>query len=115
MKNLRTARNLALSITSFALSAAAAIGLISILAACGGRSGSTVSARGFVPKTGKKTMQAFSSEDELRAYLRKLADERKREAQRAAKNAAQPAAPMATTDSSAGLAKAADDAPENES
>ena len=83
MKNLRTARNFALSFTSFVISSIAVIALISALAACGKQSISTASARGSFPKAAKKTMRSFASEDELKAYLKQIAEERKREAQRA--------------------------------
>src|SRR2546423_4353948 len=111
MKNLRTARNFALSFTSFVISSVAVIALISALAACGKQSISTASARGSFPKAAKKTMRSFASEDELKAYLKQIAEERKREAQRATtknQGLAQPA--PAATESSAGLAKASDDA-----
>ena len=107
MKNLRTARNFALSFTSFVISSIAVIALISGLAACGKQSSSTASARGSFPKPAKKTMRSFASEDELKAYLKQIAEERKREAGRASSNqSANAPAPAATTAS--GLAKTAD-------
>src|ERR1051326_6771419 len=112
MKNLRMARNLALSFTSFLISSLAVAALISALAACGKQSISTASARGSLPKTAKKTMRSFASEDELKAYFKQIAEERKREAQRSAKSSTQALSPPAPAEaeSSAGLAKAADDA-----
>src|SRR5438094_418764 len=111
MKNLRTARNFALSFTSFVISSIAVIALISALAACGRQSISTASARGSFPKAAKKTMRSFASEDELKAYLKQIAEERKRQAQReTTKNQGLAAPAPAATESSAGLAKASDDA-----
>src|ERR1043166_5256755 len=112
MKNLRTARNLALSFTSFVISSVAVIALISALAACGKQSISTASARGSFPKAAKKTMRSFTSEDELKAYLKQIAEERKREARRSASSNNQSMAPPApaATEAQAGLAKASDDA-----
>jgi Beta propeller domain len=116
MKNLRTARNFALSFTSFLISSLAVIALISALAACGKQSISTASARGSFPKVAKKTMRSFASEDELKAYLKQIAEERKREARRSASSsnqALEAQAPAPATEPSAGLAKAADDKAES--
>jgi hypothetical protein len=113
MKNLRTARNFALSFTSFVFSSLAIIALLSALAACGRQSISTASARGSFPKAARKAMRSFGSEDELKAYLKQIAEERKREARGAATNqGAAPPAPMATSESVA-VSKAADDKPES--
>jgi hypothetical protein len=112
MKSSIPARKLALSVTSIALAAAALALMLTAFAAC---SGTAVSAP--VPnqpvdpawnKDAKKTMRAFASEDELKAYFRKLAEERKRVLMR---EAAKPAAPMATNETAAaqsadGLSKA---------
>src|SRR5437588_567463 len=106
MKNLRTARNFALSFTSFVISSIAVIALISALAACGKQSISTASARGSFPKAAKKTMRSFASEDKLKAYLKQIAEERKREAQRATKNGA--ADNMAPAAPATGLAQASE-------
>lgn len=113
MRNLRAARNFALSFTSFVFTSVAIIALISVLASCAGRSVSGAPTPGSgMPKTGKKTMRAFVSEDELKNYFRKLAEERKREAGRASSNqSANAPAPAATTAN--GLAKAADDKQES--
>lgn len=70
----RPYRTLALSGTSFVMSLAATLLVVIALAACAGTPSNT-SAAG---KTGKKTMRAFASEQELKAYFRKLAEERKR-------------------------------------
>src|SRR5437868_145875 len=114
MKDLRVARTFALSFTSFVFTSLAVIALISVLASCAGRSVSGASTPGLgTPKTGKKTMRAFASEDELKSYFRKLAEERKREAGRSSSNqSANAPAPAATTAN--GLAKA-DDSKDKES
>jgi len=113
MKNLRAARNFALSFTSFVFTSVAVMALISVLASCAGRSVSGAPTPGLgTPKAGKKTMRAFASEDELKNYFRQLAEERKRAAGRASSNqAANAPAPAATT--ADGLAKAADDKTES--
>src|SRR6266478_5455210 len=104
MKNFRTARNLALSFTSFVISSIAVVALISALAACGKQSISTASARGGFPKAANKTMRSFASEDELKAYFKQIAEERKREARRSASSSNQSleAPAPAATESSAG-------------
>jgi hypothetical protein len=91
MTNFRKARNLALSFTSFVLSLAAVIGLISALAAYGNKRVSGASAPSIPATKAKKTMRSFGSDEELRAYLRKLAEEQKREQVRRAAEAPAPA------------------------
>src|SRR5256714_1760043 len=116
MENRRTARNFALSFTSFVISSIAVIALISALAACGKQSISTASARGSFPKAAKKTMRSFASEDELKAYLKQIAEEGRREAQRATtknQGLAQPAPAANESVATAGLAKASDDKAES--
>ncbi len=115
MRNLRTARNFALSFTSFVFTSVAIVALISVLASCAGRSVSGAPTPGLgTPKTGKKTMRAFASEDELKSYFRKLAEERKREAGRAQSNQGPLAnAPAPAATEASGLAKAADDKQES--
>ena len=84
MRNIaRPARTFALSATSFVFTLLATLFVISVLAACAGRPVSSATAGG-VPwkKTNKKTMRAFSSEEELKNYFRQLAEERKRVAAR---------------------------------
>ena len=77
---IRPARTFALSATSFVLSAIATVFVLSLLAACAGRSVSSAPGSaltgGKVPA--KKTMRAFGSEEELRNYFRQLVEERKR-------------------------------------
>src|SRR2546430_3228065 len=115
MTNLRTARSLALSFTSFVICSIAVIALISALAACGKQSISTASARGSFPKAAKKTMRSFASEDELKAYLKQIAEERKREAQRATTKNQGLAAPAPAANESVATAgaKASDDKDES--
>ncbi len=106
MRNFtRPGRTFALSATSFVLSLVATLFVISILAACAGRPVS--SAPGFPgKKTGRTTMRAFGSEDELKNYFRQLAEERKRELAkgRSGSNANAPA-PTAAAAQSTSLAK----------
>jgi hypothetical protein len=101
---VKTARTFALSATSFIFSAIAAVAVISALAAGTGRPVSSAPASNStsIPWTtsGKKTMRAFGSEDELKNYFRQLAEERKRVLARGQRESpAQPPAPMASTNS----------------
>ena len=106
----RPARTLALSATSFVFFALITTVFIALLAACVSR---PVSGAGSLTatmiKTGKKTMRSFGSEEELKAYLRKLADERKR-GQRGVMAEADSAAPAPAQNQTAekSLAKAGD-------
>ena len=107
MNNFRIARNFVLSFTSFVLSLAAVMGLISALAAGGNRSASGASAlRSGSARTAKKTMRSFGSEDELKNYFRQLAEERRREQTVRAKSEAQAPAPGTANQVATGLAKA---------
>ncbi len=103
MKNFaRPARTFALSATSFILSAIATVSVISLLAACAGRSVSSAPGFNLVPgkEPAKKTMRAFGSEEELKSYFRQLAEDRKRELarnrQQTMANAAAPPAAQAS-------------------
>jgi len=87
MNNLRRARNFALSITSLVLSMAAIVGLLMALAAYSNRPVNGAAPPRPIPPTAKKTMRSFGSDEELRAYLKKLAEEQKRD-QRARAEAA---------------------------
>src|SRR5256712_8866978 len=98
---IKPARTFALSATSFIFSAIAAVLVITALAACAGRSASSApkpntpdpSALAW-NKDAKKTMRAFGSEDELKNYFRRLAEERKRALERTRREAgANPPAP----------------------
>lgn len=113
MNNLRKAQNFALSFTSFVFFSVVVVALISALAAGSKQAFPTASARGSFPKAAKKNMRSFGSEDELKAYLKQVADERRREARRAATNQGVAAPAPAATESSVGLAKAADDKAES--
>jgi len=91
---IKPAGTFALSATSFIFSAIAAVLVITALAACAGRSVSSApkpntpdpSALAW-NKDAKKTMRAFGSEDELKNYFRRLAEERKRALERARREA----------------------------
>src|SRR5690242_8034211 len=103
----RPARNFAISFTGIVLAAFAVLFLVSALAACArgpatigrGSSVSTVA----MAKTGKKTMSAFGSEDELKKYFKKLMEERQREWTRRSKEAP---APMASANAASAPMKA---------
>ena len=83
MRNIaRPAGTFALSATSFVLSLLATLTVIAVLAACAGRPVSSATAGVPGKKTDRKTMRPFTSEEELKAYFRKLAEERKRVARR---------------------------------
>jgi hypothetical protein len=84
----RPARTLALSATGLIFSAIATVFVISLLAACAGRSVSSATRPGAVAgkEPAKKTMRAFGSEEELKNYFRQLAEDRKRELARARNN-----------------------------
>jgi hypothetical protein len=81
MRNFtRPARTVAISVASVAFSAAVTLLVISLLAAWTGSSVNSAAAAGSSgKKTAKKTMRAFTSEEEMKAYFRQLAEERKRE------------------------------------
>jgi hypothetical protein len=74
--HIRPVRTFAISATSFLFSLAATLLVLTALAACTGAPSNTAAA-GNAKKTDKKTMRAFASEEELKAYFRKLAEERK--------------------------------------
>ena len=109
MNNFRKAQNFALSFISFVVSLAAVVGLVSALAAYGNKRVSGASAPPISPTKAKKTMRSFGSDEELRAYLRKLAEEQRRAQTRRAAEAPAPA-PGTTANQAAatGLAKSAD-------
>src|SRR5580765_1518796 len=107
MNNLRKARNFALSFTSFALSLVAVVSLISMLAAYSNHAGSSAAAALPEPVKGKKSMRSFGSDEELKAYLKKLAEEQRRGVRRE-QSVADAAAPAQTANQATGLAKAAE-------
>jgi hypothetical protein len=81
MRNFaRPARTFALSATAFALALMATLLAISVLAACAGKAAPGAPVATVIPpdRTNKKTMRPFTSEEELKAYFRQLAEERKR-------------------------------------
>ena len=102
MKSItRNARAFALSVTSFVLALSATLLVISALAACAGTPANT-SAAGR-KKTDRKTMRAFASEEELKAYFKKLAEQRRAALQRDSYglSSAAPPAPAATVSEAA--------------
>ena len=101
-KFTRPARTFALSATSVIVSAIATLLVISALAACAGAPGNSAAAAGSWKKSGRKTMRAFASEDEMKAYFRKLAEEQRRQL-RARSEAMSP--PAATANQSVAAAK----------
>src|SRR5436309_12052318 len=88
---IRPARTLALSATSFVISTLACLTLISSLAVYAGKSVNSAPAATARVKTDKESMRAFASEDELKNYLRQLAEERKRQLARPQATANPPA------------------------
>ncbi|HEV2904940.1 MAG TPA: hypothetical protein VGW32_07835, partial [Pyrinomonadaceae bacterium] len=70
--HIRPVRTFTISATSFLFTLAATLLVLTALAACTGTPSNTVAA-GNAKKTDKKTMRAFASEEELRAYFRKIA------------------------------------------
>ena len=107
MNNLQKARNFALAFVSLLFSVVAVIGLISMMAAYGGRTASGASAPLVSWAKGKKTMRSFGSDEELKAYLKKLAEEQRRVSRRG-ELASDAAAPATTANQATGLAKAAE-------
>lgn len=110
----RPARTLALSATSFLFFSLVTTALIALVAVYAGRpvrgAGSATSGFGPSPSgSGKKTMRSFGSEEELKAYLRKLAEERKRESRRGEASPASPAANQAGLATTAADSKAGKD------
>lgn len=102
-KFIHPVRTFALSAGSFFVTTLATLIVISALAACAGPS---ISSAAGAKRAGKKTMRAFTSEDELKAYFRQLAEAQKRQARRVATENMSPPAPAATMNQ--GVAKAAD-------
>src|SRR3954465_13370605 len=109
MMNFRKARNVALSFTSFFLSLTALVSLIAMLAAYSNQPVSSAYAAPPSPIKGKKTMRSFGSDEELKAYLKKLAEEQRRGQRREPKSVNDSAAAPATAANQAsGLAKVAE-------
>src|SRR6185503_16567518 len=108
MNNLRKARNFALSFTSFVLSLVTVVSLIAMLAAYNNHPVSGIATASPAPAKAKKTMRSFGSDEELKAYLKKLAEEQRRVARRgqAEADASGAPAPATTNNQATGLAKA---------
>src|SRR5574341_875432 len=105
----RPITNFTLSATSLFVSAIATLALILALLAYAKSPGNSAAAAGW--KTGRTTMRAFASEAELRAYFRKIAEERKRQLGRLrGEGTLSPSAPSAVANEAApAKAKDADD------
>src|ERR1041385_2384264 len=96
MNNQRKARNFALTFLSLLFSLSVVVALISVLAIYGNRRVSGAPAPSPSWARGKKTMRSFGSDDELKAYLKKLAEEQRQSARRA-KSGSDAAAPAPAT------------------
>ena len=112
MKNsIRNSRNLAISGTSLIFLVIAALTLIGVLAACAGRGVSGAPGPLADPSgiswngNAKKTMSAFGSEEELKTYVRQLAEKRRQVLRREAAKAAPMTANQAADAQSTTLAK----------
>jgi hypothetical protein len=93
----QSARPFTVSAVSITVSAIATLVLIAILAGCAGAPGDSAAAAGAAKRTGRKTMRAFASEDEMKAYFRKIAEERIRAARgRSQANTGAPPSPVAS-------------------
>ena len=98
--DFRRVRTFALSATSFVFSAAVTLLVLVSLATVAGRSNTASASRVPGKKPANKNMRAFTSEDELKAYFRKLAEQRNRQERRAA-GLASPAESVATNQAAA--------------
>jgi len=105
MNNLRRARTFVLSFASLFFSMAAIVGLVTALAAYSNRPVNGA-APPPAPTKANKTMRSFGSDDELRAYLKKLAEEQRRDQR--ARGEADPAAPSTTANQAGVATKSAD-------
>src|SRR5262249_14052019 len=110
----RPVRLFVLSATSFVFTVAVTLLALLALAACAGAATTASASRLAGKKPANKNMRAFASEDEMKAYFRKLAAERRREVSRrsgviaglggeadglsANKSVAQPTSPAAKDD-----------------
>lgn len=107
MNNQRKARNFALTFLSLLFSLSMVVALISAVAIYGNRRVSGAPAPSPSWTKGKKTMRSFGSDDELKAYLKKLAEEQRQTARRAKSEADSVApAPATMANQATGLAKA---------
>ncbi|HZI49054.1 MAG TPA: beta-propeller domain-containing protein, partial [Pyrinomonadaceae bacterium] len=80
--DFRPVRIFVLSATSFVFTAVVTLLAVIALAACAGNSTTASASRMAGKKPANKNMRAFASEDEMKAYFRKLAEERRREVER---------------------------------
>jgi len=109
--SIRNSRNLAISGTSLIFLVIAALTLIGVLAACAGRRVSGAPGPLADPsgmswnRNAKKTMSAFGSEEELKTYVRQLAEKRRQVLRREAAKAAPMTANQAADAQSTTLAK----------
>ncbi|HKO35090.1 MAG TPA: beta-propeller domain-containing protein [Pyrinomonadaceae bacterium] len=112
--HIRPVRTFAISATSFLFTLTATLLVLTALAACTGTPSNTAAA-GNAKKTVKKTMRAFTSEEELKGYFRKIAEERKQAARRnraessGLANTSPPPAPTAQASAESNKAGAAKD------
>jgi hypothetical protein len=80
--DFRPVRIFVLSATSFVFSATVTLLVVIALAACAGHSTTASASRIARKKTANKNMRAFASEDEMKAYFRRIAEERRKQAGR---------------------------------
>ena len=81
-RDFRPVRIFVLSATSFVFTAVVTLLAVIALAACAGNSTTASASRVAGKKPANKNMRAFATEDEMKAYFRKLAEERRREVER---------------------------------
>jgi beta propeller domain-containing protein len=77
--DFRRVRSFALSATSFLSTSVVTLLVVIALAACADNSTITSASRVAEKKPANKSMRAFASEEEMKAYFRKLAEERKKQ------------------------------------
>ena len=112
--DFRPVRIFVLSATSFVFTAVVTLLAVIALATCAGNSTTASASRLAGKKPANPTMRAFASEDEMKAYFRKLAEEQKRVARRS-EVMASPAESVAINQAAAPAAKAGADKDEAES
>src|SRR5690242_19960022 len=81
-RDFRPVRIFVLSATSFVFTGVVTLLAVIALAACASNSTTASASRVAGKKPANKNMRAFASEDEMKAYFRKLAEERRREVER---------------------------------
>ena len=112
--DFRPVRIFVLSATSFVFTAVVTLLAVIALATCAGNPTTASASRLAGKKPANPTMRAFASEDEMKAYFRKLAEEQKRVARRS-EVMASPAESVAINQAAAPAAKAGADKDEAES